>query len=102
MLATVKAAGLDPTATLVGATRTVIFTIVFQAGQLVQFEADDGGPDGVGWAGTYTVPDDHTIVARDSSSSIVIVYHFTLVGPSCQPRRPLRLPPPQPRFGRPS
>jgi hypothetical protein len=89
-VATVKAAGLDPTGPESGDWFTGIQgvtkgrnTIRFQAGQLVLFNAADGGPDHEGWAGTYTVRDDHTIVAveTDAAPFPTIVYKFTLVGP---------------------
>ncbi len=79
VIAAIKAGGQDLTqfTELVGHT-TVTFTLKFQADAMVLFVGWDGGPEAVGDTYTYSVPDDHTIVANDGS---VQTYDFALVGP---------------------
>lgn len=84
-----KAAGLDPNApedgswnTLVEAAKTARWTLRFAGGELVVFQAFDGGPDSEGSSGMYTVTDDHTLVLTDTGVTPpdVTTFHFSLVG----------------------
>jgi hypothetical protein len=84
-IATIRAAGLDPATGgftdndfLGGNTARV--TIKFEDGRLVVYPAVDGGPDEVGWRGTYRLLDSHTIEAVDGQFFNKIVYDFTIGG----------------------
>ena len=55
-------------------------TIRFQDGRLQQFESYDGGPDQLGWTGTYRVVGPHTIEATEIGTFDTITYDFDLRG----------------------
>jgi hypothetical protein len=57
---------------------SISFALRLQDGRWTQYESIDGGPDEVGWEGTYEVVDEHTVVATDPCGPIT--YRFTLHG----------------------
>ncbi len=84
-IATIRAAGLDPATGgftdndfLGGNTARV--TIKFEDGRLVMYPAVDGGPDEVGWRGTYRLLDADTIEAKETAYFVTTVYDFTIRG----------------------
>ncbi len=82
-IASVEAAGLDPASDSLGSWKadmeragTARYTIRLDGDRLIQYEAFDGGADGVGWQGTWQLIDADTIEATDIGTTIV--YDFTL------------------------
>jgi hypothetical protein len=52
----------------------VVLTLKLESGRWTQFGSHDGGPDEIGWSGTYEVVDDDTVVATDPCGAITYTY----------------------------
>lgn len=82
--ATIEAAGLSLDDTYpsfvdqLASMSTARSAVTFEDGKMDQYVAADGGPLELGWVGTYTLIDDHTIEAVELSTRTRIVYEFTL------------------------
>ena len=70
-----EAVGPDP-----GFADHAVFEVEIRDGKWVESEVDDGVPSGVGWAGTYSVVNQNTFVAKDGSSPCQITYDLLLAG----------------------
>jgi hypothetical protein len=57
-----------------GAVGTTVFGLRLADGGWTQLYSNDGGPEGVGWRGTYEVIDDDTVVATDPCGPITYTY----------------------------
>lgn len=55
---------------------TFEWTLRLDSGRWVQFESVAGGPDEIGWSGTYEVVDDDTVIATDPCGAITYDYAF--------------------------
>ncbi len=55
----------------------VVFTVKAQSGRWTQFQSFNGGPDELGWSGTYRVIDVGTVAATDACGTVTYTYRLS-------------------------
>ena len=86
LIATGVAAGFNPAAVEKlfrehdGVSVSVAYTIKLKSGRWSTFEAVDGAPDKIGWAGSYQVIDDDTVIAKETALPCELTFTYHLNG----------------------
>jgi hypothetical protein len=63
-----------------GVSVSVAYTIKLKSGRWSAFEAVNGRPDKIGWAGTYQIIDDDTVIAKEIALPCELTFTYHLNG----------------------